>query len=449
MLMKTLPGLIIAMALGVFFCLPGKRDDGRRESVARAGRIPASPRQPGASVFRSGGIAAGNHSTPLYSPVLDSETPASDKTTLFAMIPPAANGIPKTAARVPATRREMNVLERESATVPAVFGSSSVSALASLGAGAAEGAAFIPTSDYPELPAKGITVWGESESFSERQRVREYGQSIYNQKGKRYTLGITQDWSIDSVIGASLDIHDATVKSRYDADFRKNEVTGYVANANYYGTYLGRYPVEAKAFYGWFEHEGSGSFSRPGTALVHPWKEKKHRSTLYGVSAKAGLPLLFLDNLKVLPELGIDYRRLTTKAYRASYSVDDTMVADVPEMRSTSLNIPFTVTMKKDFPQAWGIVTPRLACGATLELDDSAGGLAVWNSASASRPDVDGATMEMGPIAFDPAHKVIMNVSVGVDVKTIGDWRLSADFERRWAGKYGRDSFNLELGRCF
>lgn len=446
MLMKTLPGMIIALALGLFFCLSERQNAARRESVARAGRIPASPRMPGTSVFRTG-AAQGGAPAPLFSPVLDSATAEPERADLFAMAAPAPFGAPMTAVELPAVRRHDDSFGR--APVARAFGPSSWSALASLDAAIAESPAFIPTSDYPELPDKGITVWGRSESFSERQRLRDHGQSVYSQKDKIYTLGIRQDWSIDSVIGASLDIHDAEVKSRHDADFRRNNITGYVANANYHGTFQGRYPVEAKAFYGWFEHNGKGSFSRPDSQLVYPWREKKHRSTLHGFSGKAGLPLLFLENLKVLPELGVDYRRLTTKAYRAAISEDGSITTDVPEMRSTSLRIPFSVTVKKDFPQVWGIVTPRLACGAIVELDDSAGGLATWNSSSASRVEVDSGTMEVTPIAFDPAHKTIMNVSVGMDIKTVGGWQLSADFERRWAAKYSRDAFKLELGRCF
>lgn len=322
----------------------------------------------------------------------------------------------------------------------------STSAFASLKANSDEDA------PYPELPAKGIAVHAGGGRFRERQQLRDRGNNVYSREGALYSLSLEYDWSADSVVGASVDILDSTVKSLYDADPRENRIQGYAANANYRGTLFGMFPVEANAFYGWLDHEGSGETARPGTGMTYPWKEDTHHSNTYGFSAKAGLPLLFLDSLKVMPSVGVRYAALTTKGYSVDIGTFNPMPMRIPEMKSTSIAVPLGVTAGMDFPQVWGIVTPRVGGGVEVEFDESASGVRALHSSAASHVDIGMDMMgitRMSPIRFDAARELLYNVNLGLDVKTVGGWEISAEYMRNWMAAYTRDDFKLEIGRCF
>lgn len=121
----------------------------------------------------------------------------------------------------------------------------------------------------------------------------------------------------------------------------------------------------------------------------------------------------------------------------------------VPGTTSKSLSIPFTVTLARDFPRQWGVVTPRLAFGAAYELEKGAAGVRAYNAASASRVEYDPVANAITPVTFDPAAKTMVQIGFGLDVKTIGGWELSAECLRRVSEKYRDDTFRLELTRCF
>ncbi|MDR1745514.1 MAG: autotransporter outer membrane beta-barrel domain-containing protein [Planctomycetota bacterium] len=324
---------------------------------------------------------------------------------------------------------------------PALF---STSALASLNADRAE--------ISPEPPPwRGVVRVGAGQ-FREERQLREWGQNVYKHDGLLYSLGIDYDLSINSTVGASVDIIDSTLKSLYDGDSRENTIWGYVANAVYRGSLFGVYPIEAKAFYGSVDHKGYGDVFQPPWGMLHAWKEGEHQSKTYGFSARIGVPLLFLDRLKVLPEAGVRYTTLTTNSYTVETSLYASTPAPlhIPQMTSRSIAVPISVTAKVDFPRTWGIVTPRAGYGIEMEFDETAGGVHALNSAAASRVQFDPMTMAPTPrIAFDPAHDYLSNFTLGLDVKTVGGWEISAEYRRTWAEKYSRDDFKMEIGRCF
>ncbi len=289
--------------------------------------------------------------------------------------------------------------------------------------------------------------------FREEQQTYEWGQSVYKHDGARYSLGLEYDWSVDSIVGVSIDMIDSKLKSLHDDDSRENRIQGYRASANYKGSLFGMLPFDAKAFFGWTDHDGSGLVAQPGTWAPYPWKEDSHRSTVYGVSGKVGLPLLFLDSLKVLPEAGVRYTTMTTKSYNVDIGDMGAMPILIPQQTSTSVSVPISVTAKMDFPRIWGIVTPRIGGGVEMEFDKTATGVHVMNSAAASRINITqdpftGKYM-ISPIRFDPAHRLLLNFNLGIDMKTVGGWEVSAEYARKWVSTYTRDDFKLEIGRCF
>lgn len=306
---------------------------------------------------------------------------------------------------------------------------------------------------YPELPPKGIVLRAEGSRFREEQQLRETGRSagnsVYNHKGALYSVSAEYDWSADSIVGVRFGMLDSTLQSLYDGDSRENRMEAYRANALYRGNLFGVYPVSAEAFYGWADHEGTGRAGSPDGTFDVPWKENPHKSTMYGFSLKAGLPLLFLNSLKVLPEAGVRYAKLTTKGYSVNISDGFPVPLDIPQRTSTSIAVPVGVTAKMDFPRTWGIFTPRAGLGVEFEFDETATGVHTMHAAAASRVNPDPINFTVSPTEPDPAHRFFAGINLGLDLKTVGGWEVAAEYRRKWVESYIRDDFSLEIGRCF
>lgn len=300
---------------------------------------------------------------------------------------------------------------------------------------------------YPDLPPKGLYFWADAERFSERQKEREAGKSIYRHKGDIYTFGMKYDWSIDSVIGVSMNFHDSKLKSTVPNDERRDDIKGYMINAHYQSTLFTKYLLDAKFMYGRFENQASGWVRNDEFRQVF-WEEDKHKSDIYGFSAKIGQPLIHDSGIKTLPEVGVTYTRLRGKAYTFDLKTT-TLPYSVPKRSATSLTVPMTVTISKDFMQSWGLFTPRLVTGVTVELDDDATAVRVYNSSAAARVYYVPGKVPMNDLEYDIAQKMFLHAGVGVDVKTVGGWELSAQYTLYYADKYNNNTFRLELGRCF
>lgn len=121
----------------------------------------------------------------------------------------------------------------------------------------------------------------------------------------------------------------------------------------------------------------------------------------------------------------------------------------MPSHDSSSLSIPLTVTLRRDFLQCWGLVTPRLGAGMIAELDDKALALRGFNSSAATRIFYDAPTSTASTPVYDEGQKWLWQAGVGVDIKTVGGWEIAADYQRYWSSRYSNDVFKLELGRCF
>ncbi len=300
---------------------------------------------------------------------------------------------------------------------------------------------FYAAAPYPELPAKGIYVWGDGKVVRESQTEYDNAHNPYRQSGAVYSLGIKKDWSVDSVIGASVDVVDTTVKSRVVGDFRENDINGFILKAHYDGTFLGKYPISLTGFYGRFDHKGAGQVYRQD--IAETWREDDHRSELYGGSARIGLPLLVGNGFRVLPELGVEYKELHGRGY--TYSQGDTSVI-VPEVTSKSFTMPLTVTVRKDFLHPWGVFTPHVKAGYVKEFDESAIGVRTFNSSSIIIGNDGKYHHEM---AFNTAYDKFYQVGAGFTARTVGGWEVAADYQRRFVRDWHDDMFTFELGRNF
>lgn len=446
MLLRILPGFLIAIGLGIMFSLHGESPDeviGKWTVETAFVKSNPKPETPLPNIF------------PFN---------AESRIASVEFVDAAALSPSSAALRV-LDRHDLyenadaanQVAEVAAATVWRQENIASTHGLASVGGVCGEEtSAWIPTARYPEPYIRGIETWTSATSYGGQQKGRGFfDENIYKHDGSVFSFGVRQDWSVDSVFGLSVDILDAKIKARYDYDYRKNDITAYFANAHYRGTFLGKYPVDMKATYGRVYHTGSGEFrNRPDTFLTNPWNEDRHRSHYYAFSAKAGLPLLFGGVIKVLPEIGVEYKQLRTTEYTVNPSLNKNEADDeiFPAMRSKSLQAPVSVTVKRDYKQCWGLVTPKIKVSYSREFDDSASGVYALHSTAASRPYYDDAN-DLGdrlqrPL-FNPSQKYFGEIAVGLDVQTVGGWKLAAEYSRHWAKKYGRNEFKLELGRCF
>ena len=496
MWIRMLPGLAISVALAVFFCLDDNKPAKRPPSVPvlvteersamhaydepavcngffRNPQYNATPRpfhsveaQPSAPSRTTGSTVSVSTKHTREKRV---ETTASreNSTTMgeirYAMVP-SSREYPLERQRPAATQRTRDRksgefiparhirLSNKIASDNALANPRIADAHSAAGANGFPAGALPPmavSSTYNELPPRGVYAWGAMERFSEEQRLREEARSLYKHDGALYSAGLKYDWSIDTVLGLSVDLIDSTVKSKHVYDTRKNDITGYRLNLHYDGLLREKYLVSATGFFGSYETKGSGRIGliSPMGVVTHAWREGRHDSDMYGFSGRFGVPLIWGDDIKILNEIGVDYKRLRSKGFGAE--VEGLSSITMPSVNSTSLSIPLLTTVKRDFMQCWGLITPRLNTGMTFELDDGAVGVRTLNAPAASLYYDPVTWFHASGIQNDDSQKMFFQLGVGVDIKTVGGWELSADYERHMAEKYSRNRFRLELGRCF
>lgn len=452
MLVRLLPGFLIAFALGVFFCLPTKTAGGRRHHSSAGsqteplffGAEPASMpevRLESSSLTRhatSQSAAVPSRPNLLVAEKQDESESSTTREDILAM------GAPSVIRKRAVPDREELFEGKAFLTAPTTLfsqrrGFASSSALASAGTDD-----IVARTPFPTPPDRGLRIWGGERYFSERQKARDLGLSAYSFDGNVHSAGIKKDWSVDSTLGLSLDYLDGELKSGHAADTRKDDISGYLVNAHYDGLLIYKYPFNLKFVYGRVENHTKGKVYYPGTPSIDAWEDEKHKSDIYGLSGNFAVPLIMSTGLKMLAEFGFDYRKLEGKAYR--YRLNGTEIA-VPKANATSLLLPMTLTVSKDYIHSWGLITPRFSLGMSLELDDSAMGVRTLNSNAASW--VSSGSGIVRAIESDTAQQDFYQIGFGVDVKSVGGWEISAGFTRYAAEKYHQNEFKLELSRCF
>lgn len=496
MWIRMLPGLAISIILAAVFCLDDNKPRKRPPSLpVRVTREAANPHpqserpvvKEASRIFQTTTAAHPNNPTAetiarpyslpdaaaLLAPAESQfqipaaatlpEAPPAPAREEYSAMAPARSGIASgqsrsTAVQFPVERRTENFTPARRVRLSGKIASDSALASTSTNRSGANRTSFpagtLPpmavAPSYTDLPPKGIYAWARAETFSGEQRLRDEGRSRYKHDGIRYGVGMKYDWSIDTVIGLSADLLDSEVKSAQPYDTRKNDITGYRVKAHYDSLLLEKYLVSANAFFASYETKGSGRIGgvSPGGVVTHAWREDKHNADMFGFSGRFGVPLIWGNDLKILNEIGVDYRRLRSKAYTAD--IVGLSTTDVPSISSTSFAIPLTTTVKRDFMQCWGIITPRVLTGIAFELDQGATGVRSLHASSASRFDYDPVTgFHSSGVQFDDSQKMLFEIGVGLDIKTVGGWELSAEYKRHMAEKFSEDRFKLELGRCF
>lgn len=447
MLMKMLPGIGLAIALGLVFSLapapkkarprPGReieplpRFSASAQIAGHGGQVVAvPPRQPIDPVPAKtpdtiAAVARTNSFTPTAQPGLTgaaNATPApalADAGLLMAASTAAVHQAPMPAAAAP------NAFPANPLAPTAPGGVGSDNAFASVPACSS------PANTCPDPPDKGIYIWGKAFHDKEKMDLEPGKYSAYDMDSTTLTLGFMKDWSPTTRLGLSIDLLDAEVKSKHAGDSFKNDVTGWILNADV-ATAVGKYNIDGKILYGQPELKGSGLAN--GLSRV----ESKHKATLYGFSGKVGIPLKFGDSIKLAPDLGINYRKLKSKAY--DYTLNGfNMSAESQD--SESLAIPLTVAMKKDIEFCAGIFTPRVTLGVIKEFKDTGLAFRTFNASAASYASPTGMA--------DKAPSWIYQAGLGMDLITHNGWNVTLDYTYYWGGKYSNDSFGLGIGKCF
>lgn len=472
MLMKLLPGLAVALALGVFFSMPQEKA-GRDAAASRAvkpGVDAASHADAGLGAapvpaFIATAEADGNHSQSIVH--TEMETPNDVSAALPANAAPLLLVLPKDPAlaaapdgifaMAPAMRiPDRETVGREFAGSGGAFASLSWNAApksAARGTALSSSSAFAVPNYFnhteivsPEPPPKGIRVWGDARAFQENQKPRNFGSSVYRHNGNVYTLGVKRDWSMDSVLGVSANLLDSTLKSRHPGDGRRDEIQGYMFNAHYNGLIAAKFPIDLNAGYGRIENRTRGSLRFPGYASAYSWQEDKHNSDIFEASGGIGVPTILWDRFKVLGEIRVKYRSVKSKAYDFRF---DNITYGAPKASSSSLTMPLMTTISEDFVRRWGIITTRVSVGKIFEFDDDGLQARAYNSSAAYGVAYDPATKLLADPFYDRSQNDYLHFGAGVDVKTVGGWEVKADYIYRIADRYRSGEFKLELGRCF
>lgn len=446
MLMKFLPGLIIASALGIFFSISPVRDEraaATRQSAVRrstAARVDAQPSVParqfgngvaiprndgqnGDATNRSDGHFAGDDSFVVSRLDLQAMAPAARARDHSETRKTDERGW--ALASLSFEGPERNILSNSAFAAPSLVNHTDVV--------------------LPEPPAMGIRVWSDARLFRENQKPRNSGSSVYRHDGKIYTIGLKRDWSMDSVVGLSANMLDGTVKSRHPGDGRKDEIRGYMINAHYDGLIAGKLPFDLSAGYGRVDNRTRGNLRFAGHPGVFAWHEDKHRSDLYGASGGIGIPVI-VKNVKMLGEFRFDYRTVKSRAY--DFRFDGTAYG-APKTKSSSLTIPVMLTFSDSMTRRWGMLTARASLGRIFELDDDGLPARTYNSSAAYGVAYDPVMRILADSFYDKSQGSYFHFGAGVDLKTVGGWELRADYTYRIAERYKSGEFKLELARCF
>lgn len=300
-------------------------------------------------------------------------------------------------------------------------------------------------------PARGLRVWAAGGTARSKQEVSPDDSSAYSMTEKRYSAGIAYDWSVDTVLGAGVEMLDATVKSGAPHDARESRVDGVFATASVDTVLFDSWLLGLKGFYGKLDHGDGGGIVGAwddGGATKTTFQEEAHGSSMYGLSAKLSVPMLLWGH-RVVADAGIDYRRITTEAHGYRVASAGLFGERMEQRGSSSLAFPFGFSMEKDFVRPWGLVTPRFGAGFTYETSKTASGVRALHALSAAPVYFDSGGFHGAPLSFASLPGGMCHVALGVGVKTVGGWDASLDYRRDFAGGYTRDSFKLELGRSF
>ena len=317
----------------------------------------------------------------------------------------------------------------------------------------------VPSGDLPPLlvqtgslrpPARGVRTWASGEMARAQQDLSVDTTAAYRLTGQKYSLGLDYDWSVDTVLGASVDMLDYRVKSGHQYDSRKTDIDGYAANVSLDTVMFDSYLLGLKGFYGKLDNEGDGYIGAwdDNGKSTSPWREFKHRSHIYGLSGNVRVPMLFWGYRAVI-DAGVDYKHIKTDPY--SYWVE--MAGDAPsrgkKFSSSSLAIPVAFSLEKDFFNSCGLITSRLGVGYTYETSDTAAGVRAMNALSAVPVYYESTRFHGEPYPFYSVQKGFYHVNLGFDVKTTGGWNVSVDYRRDFGSEYYKDNLKLELGRSF
>ncbi|MDR3078362.1 MAG: autotransporter outer membrane beta-barrel domain-containing protein [Planctomycetota bacterium] len=310
----------------------------------------------------------------------------------------------------------------------------------------------------PEKPGLGLRPWAGASFHRERVKPADIGDyGHYRQSGQTWQLGLDYDFTMNTIVKASLEISRQRIDSLYPGDGRRSDLT--VRTVSLGGDWLlgERFLFSGRVFHGWVNTESSGDvfLRRPidmaGNYFEEfaAWREEGGHSTLYGFSAKLAWPLAYGQSFKLLPEIGLEFARVRSPIRSAELSVNGLRLVrrDLPR-KSHSLVIPATVRARRDYLKSWGLLSPHLDLGLVFEFGKSKNAAKAFNAGSVL-------AMEMDEFGLSASLRNRSSASVGavsglgLDAFWNNGWEARANFSLRWSNSQYRNEFRLEVGKCF
>ena len=347
-------------------------------------------------------------------------------------------------------------LASPSASGPSASGpsASSASALGSL----APWDYFPGAAQAPEKPGLGLRTWTAASFHHERAKpagADRHGH--YRQRGSAWQLGLDYDFTLNSVLRASLEISRQRVESIYPGDDRKSDLN--VRTVGLGGDWLlgERTLLSGKAFYGWAGSRSSGAVSLRrydaigGTYYEEraDWRESGGDSVFYGFSAKATWPISCGQSVKILPEIGLEFVRVRSPARSVELFANGFLLRrmDMPR-QSYYLNIPSTVRTRRDYLNGWGLLSPHLDLGLVLELGKSKNAAKTFNAGSAWALESKDFGLPSN-LRNDSSARIGVLFGLGLDAAWNNGWEVRANLNVKWNSGQYRNDLRLEAGKCF
>ncbi len=302
----------------------------------------------------------------------------------------------------------------------------------------------------PEPRDRGLTVFTQAlyRTGCEGYFFKPTEYSAFDLSGMEYGVGLRRDMSINTIAGLSINRMDYQVKGTGYADARKNDISGWLAEASV--STAVRLPViwdtpfllEGLVGYGSLKTKGSGTYRELS------WREREHDASLLRLNGTVTANQQYKE-IFVETSLGFELTRISSDAYTAHWG-HTPVEFSVRKKTSTSVSVPFRLTAWQDFSFGWGTAIVRLLTGAVYDFGNGGTAAYAFNASAGGMASPDIRTRSL-QLQYDP-RGAEFEAGAGLDLWANRGWYCRANYLARFSGSLNQineNRFSLELGACF
>ncbi len=242
----------------------------------------------------------------------------------------------------------------------------------------------------PEPRDRGLTVFTQAlyRSGCEGYFFKPTEYSAFDLSGMEYGVGLRRDMSINTIAGLAINRLDYEVKGTGYADARKNDISGWLAQASV--STAVRLPVIWDTPFMLEGLVGYGSLKTKGSETYRDlsWREREHDASLLRLAGTVTANQQFKE-IFVETSLGFELTRIASDAYTAHWG-NTPVDFSVRKKTSTSVSVPFRLTAWQDFSFGWGTAIVRLLTGAVYDFGNGGTAAYAFNASAGgmANPDI-------------------------------------------------------------